>query len=123
MRLTLSLPFFAAAALLASAALAQTPAPATAPADPDGPIVTASTQALPPPPAPGQTPALLAAPPGEGPFVDGWLPYQQDDKKIHGQISAGFDSRGGHYISGSAEGPIGDNAWMGIAVSQSKWRW
>ena len=130
MRLKLALPILAAAVLgsgfIAGAALAESPAPAAAPAaaPADGPISTGSTQ-ITPPPAPGQTPALLTSPPtgGEGPFGDGWLPYQQDDKKIHGEISAGFDSRGGHYVSGSVEGPIGDNAWMGISVSQSKWRW
>jgi hypothetical protein len=127
MRLMLALPILAASALLAGAALAETPAPGSSPAvaPADGPISTGSTQITPPPPAPGQTPALLTSPPtgGEGPFGDGWLPYQQDDKKMHGEISAGFDSRGGHYVSGSVEGPIGDNAWMGISVSQSKWRW
>lgn len=111
----------AVSVLGASAALAD-PAPAdtTAAAAADGPIATGRDKA-PPPPAPGQTPAVLpTAPPLDGP--DGWLPGQ-DDKKIHGTVGAGFDSRGGHSYFGSAYGPIGDNGFFGISVSDSKLRW
>ncbi|HWE45454.1 MAG TPA: hypothetical protein VG407_05445 [Caulobacteraceae bacterium] len=125
MRLQLALPTLAlpvlAFGLIAGAALAEpaTPSAAPAAAPADAPISTANTS-TPPPPAPGQTPALLTSPPDS---LDGWLPYQGDDKKMHGQVSVGFDSRGGHYYSGSVEGPIGDNTWLGLSVSQSKWRW
>jgi hypothetical protein len=38
-------------------------------------------------------------------------------------VGAGFDSRGGHSYFGSAYGPIGDNGFFGISVSDSKLRW
>ncbi|HEY3814398.1 MAG TPA: hypothetical protein VGL66_14335 [Caulobacteraceae bacterium] len=120
MRLKLALPIFAATTLLAGAALAQASAPAT-PADAaDAPISTVNP-AAPPPPAPGQTPALLTAPPDSP--LDAWLPDQGRDKKVHGEVSAGFDSRGGYFVSGEAHGQINDNTWFGISASQSKWRW
>jgi hypothetical protein len=111
------------AVALAAPAFAAEPAPASsAAAQADGPIITGNAQAVPPRPAPGQPPAVLAAPPPSD--ADMLLPNDPRAKPgIHGQVGSMFDSRGGHSVWGSAEGPIGDTAWLGISVAESKFRW
>jgi hypothetical protein len=42
------------------------------------------------------------------------------DHDVHGDVSVGIDSRGGHYVQGAVCMPLGDNGAVAIDISQAQ---